>query len=78
MYISVNFLKNLILTFPRDSVMEGRNYNNRNQEQGTDSREKILFQLIEQNIFSKIIMNCSNYMRLAKQGAENFNSQGVL
>ena len=32
MYISVNFLKNLILTFPRDSVMEGRNYNNRNQD----------------------------------------------
>ena len=45
MYISVNFLKSLIMTFPRDG--NNRQFNQRGEEISTESRERILAQLLE-------------------------------
>ena len=72
MYTSINFLQSLILTYPRESAQGGRNYSQqsyggRNQQDAVqvDTRERIVQQLIDQDIFTKLIGNATNYQRRA-------------
>ena len=45
MYMTINFLKNLIMTYPRETTDGGRNYSQMNlkkNEPATEYREKIV------------------------------------
>jgi len=64
-YTSISFLQSLIMIYPRES-QSGRNYSaysNNNNEQAGESRERIVHQLMEHDIFSKLIAGVSNYMQ---------------